>query len=115
MEIQNVSAVLADKMNFTRTDIESVHYGEADQQDVQLAYSDPKTFVKAAGIPFSDESQYHITVSQRQDRHSSQFNPKGAATDYAAPVRAARAVRRRVIVIVVHYSCCCGDIFILGW
>jgi hypothetical protein len=105
MEIRDLTPVLNDTYkSLTRTDVKSVHYGEADPQDVQLAYEDPRAFAKAAGVQTGEESQYHITTVQREDRH------KGLT---AAPGAARRA--RRPIIVVIHYACCCGEILILGW
>lgn len=104
MDIHEVTSDLRRSLNRpTRDDIASVHYGEADPQDVQLAIANPRAFVDAAGVASTDESQYHINYVTRQDKHSS--SEKGVA----------RAARQRPIVIVIHYECCCGEILILGW
>ncbi|MGH3906824.1 MAG: hypothetical protein ACRDTE_21980 [Pseudonocardiaceae bacterium] len=104
MDIQNVSQALKEKMmRPTRDDVESVYYGEADPQDVKNALANPRRLAEAVGVPTTDESQYHVCLQQRKDRHT-----KIAASP--SPQAA-----RRAIVIVFHYECCCGDIIILGW
>lgn len=105
MDISDVTDQLnASLSRPTRTDIASVHYGEADQQDVQNAVANPRAFVEAAGVKTTDESQYHVSYQTRQDRHSKSFDGVSA-----------RVARRRPIVIIIHYECCCGEILILGW
>ena len=115
MEIRDLTPILGEKYAaLTRKDVKSVHYGEADPQDVQLVYDDPRAFAKAAGVESGDESQYTITTQQRQDRHVHRLPTGTVDTALAARPRAARRARR-AIIIVIHYTCCCADILILSW
>jgi hypothetical protein len=112
MEIQNITPILGEKYAaLTRKDVKSVHYGEADPQDVRSAYENPKAFAKAAGVESADESQYTVTTLQRQDRHPHRLPSKIDPALVAQP----RVASRRAVIIVIHYQCCCADILILGW
>jgi len=114
MDVRDITDVISNRLqNFTRQDVKSVHFGEADYQDVERARANPRSFVAVAGIETTDDSQYHITFLQRQDRHRI---PTGQAVGGVAgqPVARARAARRP-IVIVIHYECCCSDVLVLGW
>jgi hypothetical protein len=102
MDIQDISGVVVERLTRqTRDDVKTVHFGEADEQDVEVAMSDPQAFARMAGVETGDESQYRITLVQRQDRHSS-------TREETATVK-----KRRTIIIVMHYSCCCGEILII--
>ena len=57
MEIRDLTGFLKSTYTQGRTDIKSVHYGEADPQDVQMAYDNPRAFAKTAGVESGDESQ----------------------------------------------------------
>jgi hypothetical protein len=102
MDVQEVTATVAERLKSpTRRDV-NVHYGEADEQDVRYALRDPKGFAAAAGVATTDESQYRVSVLKREDRHRGAVSPEARAA-------------RRPIIIIIHYECCCGEVWVLGW
>ena len=104
MDIKEVTGAVSERLRTPiRDDITTVHFGEADQQDIEFALADPKAFAAAAGVDTTEESQYNVSLLKRRDHH------KLAGVE----LRARRA--RRPIIIIVHFDCCCGEIWVLGW
>ena len=98
MEIRNATSALTEALGKIQveSDVESLSHAEIDMAHVPRVLSDPKSFVKAAGLRTSEESQVQVTVKNRAFR--------GGASSAQA---------RRVIVIVVKYRNCDADVIII--
>lgn len=98
MEVRNVTNALTEALGRipVESDIESLSHAEIDMAHLQTVLKDPKSFVKAAGLKTSEESQVQVTVKRRALR--------AGHTETQAS---------RVIVIVVKYRNCDADIIVI--
>lgn len=95
MEFREITEhCLAAKAEREEVVVDSVHYGELDAGQVELALTEPEVVLKAAGVEVPDESQIQVSVKAR------------------ARSRTGR-VRLRAVIIIIHWSDCHIDIIII--
>ena len=74
------------------SEIESIRHATVGLEHLPALIEDPKSIVKAVGVPVQDHSQWHVSVVKRPDT--------------------AQAAVRRIIVVIIHFANCSGVIIV---
>ena len=74
------------------SEIESIRHATVGLEHLPALIEDPKSIVKAVGVPVQDHSQWHVSLVKRPDTP--------------------QALLRRIIVIIIHFSSCSGVIIV---
>jgi hypothetical protein len=93
-EMQDVTEALLRALpgSHGKSEIESIRHAMIGVEHVPALIEDPKSIVKAIGVPVQEHSQWTVSLVKRPD--------------------SALARARLVIVVIIHFSSCSGVIIV---